>query len=152
MRFITKLNELLGLELSPDTTEVELDDALDTVLEKSVESAAKPDSASGGDSSVPSPAFSAEISEELDARILALEQRVNTLSDSIDALLTELADVESKTTQALTNLQTSIGAELNKVKVQMNTPKKDNNSPLNLPEKSDDKVTVNGDFLSEWLN
>lgn len=152
MRFITKLNELLGLELSPDTTEVELDDALDTVLEKSVEYAAKLDSASGGDSSVPSPAFSAEISEELDARILALEQRVNTLSDSIDALLTELADVESKTTQALTNLQTSIGAELNKVKVQMNTPKKDNNSPLNLPEKSDDKVTVNGDFLSEWLN
>ena len=152
MRFITKLNELLGLELSPDTTEVELDDALDTVLEKSVESAAKLDSASGGYSSVPSPAFSAEISEELDARILALEQRVNTLSDSIDALLTELADVESKTTQALTNLQTSIGAELNKVKVQMNTPKKDNNSPLNLPEKSDDKVTVNGDFLSEWLN
>ena len=33
MRFITKLNQLLGIDLSTEATEAEIDNALDTALE-----------------------------------------------------------------------------------------------------------------------
>ena len=49
-------------------------------------------------------------------------------------------------------LKDAMGKEINALKVSMNTPQRGNTPPIKLPEAHEDKVTVSGDFISQWLN
>lgn len=150
MRFITKLNQLLGIDLSTEATEAEIDNALDTALENDnlhSTSTTSEEAEHSTDTTV-----SIDAVKALEDRVIELEGVVATLTDSNETLLDSLATVEKNFTDDIQALKDAMGKEINALKVSMNTPQRGNTPPIKLPEAHEDKVTVSGDFISQWLN